>query len=272
MPLVGQLETALALRDGAGEGAFLVAEQFRFQHAFRQRGAIEFDEGTRGAAGQIVHRLREQFLPGARFAAQDHGGIGARDDADHVQHAANFSAFADDAAFRLVRAAAARHRVRHDLGAQFRQPALFFQQPGAIVGDDPMQPHRLADQVGDHFQKSQILIDLHFAPFQPGAIDRQRADHAVAVLDRHAHERIVEPRRAPCGSVPVEDGVLADVRHRQRDLRRHQLADHTFGQRVEIAPRAGPAKRARDHHLGLTGIRRAGRSGRCPCRGSFSAR
>ena len=48
---IGFLELADAPGDGAGEGAFLMTEQFGFQQVFRDRRAVDRDEGllARGA-------------------------------------------------------------------------------------------------------------------------------------------------------------------------------------------------------------------------------
>ncbi len=48
--VVGQFEAADALRDGAGEGAALVSEEFAFQQAGGNRRAVEFDERARAGA------------------------------------------------------------------------------------------------------------------------------------------------------------------------------------------------------------------------------
>ena len=77
-----ELEAAGALADGAGEGALLVAEQLGFEHAFRQRGAIELDERLVLARREIVHGAGEQLLAGAAFPAQQHGRIRFGDDFD----------------------------------------------------------------------------------------------------------------------------------------------------------------------------------------------
>ena len=45
----GDFEETFLLRDGAGEGAALVAEEFAFEERFGEGGAIERDEGTRFA-------------------------------------------------------------------------------------------------------------------------------------------------------------------------------------------------------------------------------
>ena len=47
MPHVGLLEAAAALRVGAGERAFLVAEQFRLEQLGGNRRGVQRDEGFR---------------------------------------------------------------------------------------------------------------------------------------------------------------------------------------------------------------------------------
>ena len=44
--LVGQFKAPETATDSAGEGAGLVAKQFRFEQRFGQCGAIELDEGA----------------------------------------------------------------------------------------------------------------------------------------------------------------------------------------------------------------------------------
>ena len=52
---IGQLEPADLLRDGAGEGALLVAEELALEQPRRNRGAVELDERPRAAAAQVVN-------------------------------------------------------------------------------------------------------------------------------------------------------------------------------------------------------------------------
>ncbi len=77
--VVGQLEAAKFLRDGAGEGAALVAEQLGFEQAGGDCGAIDFDEGAIAARAEIMDGARDEFLARAGFAANQHGGIGGSD-------------------------------------------------------------------------------------------------------------------------------------------------------------------------------------------------
>ena len=65
---VRQLEPADALRDRSGKRAALVPEQFRFEQAGGNRGAIDFDERAFAPRAQIVDRAGDQFLARAGFA------------------------------------------------------------------------------------------------------------------------------------------------------------------------------------------------------------
>jgi len=56
-----------ALGGGAGEGAGFVAEQFRFQQAVGDSGAIDLEQGGVPAPGQVVQALRRKFLASAPF-------------------------------------------------------------------------------------------------------------------------------------------------------------------------------------------------------------
>ena len=76
---LGQLEAPFLRRVRAGERAFLVAEQLRFDQILRQRRAADLDERLLGARRVVVDRVRDQLLAGAGFAAQQHGRVGRRD-------------------------------------------------------------------------------------------------------------------------------------------------------------------------------------------------
>ena len=93
---VGQLEAADALRDGAGERALLVAEQFAFQQAGGNGGAVQLDEGALPARAEVVDGARHQFLAGAGFAVDQHGGIGGRHGLHLLEHGLQRAALADD--------------------------------------------------------------------------------------------------------------------------------------------------------------------------------
>ncbi|MCY1179016.1 hypothetical protein D9M73_193930 [compost metagenome] len=67
---------------GAGECAFFVAEQFGLDQAFRNGCAVHRNHRCLGASGQVVQGAGHQFFTGARFALDQHVGIGWRDFAD----------------------------------------------------------------------------------------------------------------------------------------------------------------------------------------------
>ena len=69
----GLLEAAAALLLRAGEGAALMAEQFRFQQVLRHRRRVDGDEWFGGACAMTVQRARHKFLAGARLAGDEHG-------------------------------------------------------------------------------------------------------------------------------------------------------------------------------------------------------
>ena len=86
---VGLLELADAAAGGAGEGAFLVAEQFRFQQVFGDGRAVDGDERLFSARRAAVHVARQHFLAGAAFAGDQHRGVGRGDllgELDHLRH------------------------------------------------------------------------------------------------------------------------------------------------------------------------------------------
>ena len=95
-PLVGQLEAADLLADGAREGALLVAEQLALQQAGGDGRAVELDEGPLPAGAQVVQGAGDQFLARARLPANEHGGVGGGDRLDLLQDPAQRGALPDD--------------------------------------------------------------------------------------------------------------------------------------------------------------------------------
>src|SRR3569833_1102469 len=79
------LETAAARGGGAGEGAALVAEQFRFQQIARYRRGVEGNEGLIGARTVAMQRARHQFFTRAGFAVDEHGDVRARQAPDGAE-------------------------------------------------------------------------------------------------------------------------------------------------------------------------------------------
>ena len=96
VPRLRQFETADPLGDGAGEGALLVAEEFAFQQAGGNGGAVELDEGGLLARTEVVYGARQQFLAGAGFAVDQHGGIGGRHGLQLLEGGFQRAALADD--------------------------------------------------------------------------------------------------------------------------------------------------------------------------------
>src|SRR5262249_20293900 len=101
-PLVGQLEAADLLHDGAGKGAFLVAKQLALQQPGGDGGTVELDEGPLPARAQVVEGAGNQFLAGASFAAHEHGGAGGRHGPALLERASRGGAVADDLAEVVV--------------------------------------------------------------------------------------------------------------------------------------------------------------------------
>src|SRR5437763_14414098 len=89
-------EAANLLRDGAGEGALLVAEQLALQQPHGNGRAVELDEGAGLARAQLVQGASDELLARARFAANEYRGAGGGDGLDHIEHPAQGDAVADD--------------------------------------------------------------------------------------------------------------------------------------------------------------------------------
>ena len=93
---VGFFDAAEFLADGAGEGAFFVAEEFAFQEVLGDGGAIDADVIVLAAAAQAVERAGDQFLAGAAFAQDQDGGVGGGDVSDELAQFVHLGGFADD--------------------------------------------------------------------------------------------------------------------------------------------------------------------------------
>src|SRR5271165_3358234 len=93
---IGQLKAADALRDGAGEGAPLMSEQFTFQQARRYGGAVQFHERTRMPRAQLMQSSGNQFFSRSGLAINKDRGIGGSNGFDLSQERAQGAAPADD--------------------------------------------------------------------------------------------------------------------------------------------------------------------------------
>src|SRR5438874_2671370 len=96
-PAVGDLELALARRDGPREGALLVTEELALDQLARERRAVHLDERLRAPRAVVVERVGDQLLPRAARAADEDRQIRVRHLADHVEHALHRRALADQA-------------------------------------------------------------------------------------------------------------------------------------------------------------------------------
>ncbi len=79
---VGDLEEALPVHVGAGEGPLAMSEQLALDEVLGQGPAVHRDEGTVGSAALVVQVPRDQFLAGAGLAQDHHGRVGRGDRLD----------------------------------------------------------------------------------------------------------------------------------------------------------------------------------------------
>src|SRR6476659_10443805 len=93
---MGALEGAFHSANGASERTCLVAEQCALHQSFRERGAVQLDEGAVASVARVVERASEQFLAGAGFALQQDGRPGRGGGADRLQQPADMWAVSDD--------------------------------------------------------------------------------------------------------------------------------------------------------------------------------
>src|SRR6202795_1159296 len=93
---VRQLELAPAARDGAGEGAPLVAEELGLDQLLRHGGAVDLYEGSLGASGAGVDGARDQLLARAALAVDQDTPRCRRRDRDLLAHLLDDGALADD--------------------------------------------------------------------------------------------------------------------------------------------------------------------------------
>ena len=73
---VGFLKFADMLAGGAGEGAFLMAEENAFDQVFRNGAAVDGDEGAAAAFAFALDGAGDHFLADARFAFDQDRNVG----------------------------------------------------------------------------------------------------------------------------------------------------------------------------------------------------
>ncbi len=84
--LVSLLKLADFTTRGAGEGPFLVAEQFTFQQIFRNRAAVDDDHGFFGPLTQAVHGVGRHLFTGSCVSCDQHRIVGLADVFDPLKH------------------------------------------------------------------------------------------------------------------------------------------------------------------------------------------
>ena len=83
---IGQFEAANLLRDGAGEGTFLVAEKLTFQKIQWDGSTIQPHERASGAGAEVVDGVCDQLLAGAGFSLDKNSRISRRNAFDLLEH------------------------------------------------------------------------------------------------------------------------------------------------------------------------------------------
>ena len=104
---VGALEPALARFGGAGESALFVAEELGVDELAGNGAAVDADEWATAAVAAVVDGAGDYFLAGARFAEQQHGGVGDADQVDALHDGGKADGVADNALLQVFAAKAA---------------------------------------------------------------------------------------------------------------------------------------------------------------------
>src|SRR5579864_261800 len=94
--LVGDFEESFFGSDGAGESAFHVTEELRFEQIDGNRARVHWNKGFIRARRSGVDSFGDEFLAGAAFAADQHGGARRSHLGDQVEKRQHLFAFADD--------------------------------------------------------------------------------------------------------------------------------------------------------------------------------
>src|SRR2546426_5702921 len=95
-PPLGALdEPALGVL-GAGEGPLDVAEEFALEEAFRDRAAVDPDEGAPRPAAVTVDDAGDDFLARAGLAQKADRGVGLGDAGDLIQQGLHLGTSGDD--------------------------------------------------------------------------------------------------------------------------------------------------------------------------------
>jgi len=72
---VGEFEAPNAVGARVGKSSFDMPEEFAFKRSFGQGTGVYGDQGTRGARGERMQRLGDDFFAGSVLAGDEHVGI-----------------------------------------------------------------------------------------------------------------------------------------------------------------------------------------------------
>ncbi len=197
---------------GAGERAFLVAEDLALEPRLGNGRAVDGHEGKRRAGAELVNRLRHQFFSCTRLAGDEHGRAGRRGLFDDLVNLSHFRGVADHRAERAVLSQLAPQRL--DLAARFLTLNDLVEE-----NLEPLQVDRLG----------QIVVRAFLHRLDCG-LDRslrgeeQRGDIRALLLQRaqeieavHAwHDEIVDDNRRPERRHPFERLLAVAGRFRDK--------------------------------------------------------
>ena len=96
--VLGQLEAAGAALDGAGEGAFLVAEELALDQRLGNGRAVDGDKGLAAAGAEVVQGAGDEFLAGAALAGDEHRNVAGGDTLDQREDLLHLRRRADQGA------------------------------------------------------------------------------------------------------------------------------------------------------------------------------
>ena len=139
-PLVGELEAALLLGDGAGERPLLVAEELGLEQRLGDRRAVDLDQRLLGAGAVLVQQVGDQLLAGAALAGDQHGAARRRDLAHDLEDPRERRAAADDLG-RLAQ------RLEAVLEGQVLEPQRLDLERARDELDDLLHAHGLGEVV-----------------------------------------------------------------------------------------------------------------------------
>ena len=247
---VGILEAADMAVEGAGEGAFLMAEQHRFDEVLGDGAAIDRDHRLAAARGGGVDRLGDHFLARAALALDQHRDPGAGGLGGDRERGAEGRRRADD----LLEG---ERPVGDLLGERAKLAAAALAAVGGgvegceqAVGSDRLDQeivgagaHRLDRDrdrgLGGHHQQGQIGAHRPDLLDDPGAVRAGQPMVEQDGVDRRSVDlgedlrRRVDVGRAPHppagagadgGDEPPLGGLVVDQQQASRRIRPHRLS------------------------------------------------